>query len=96
MGWKVSLRFIDLTIHLYCNRIWELGVHFAWHQAHMEGNSPGNPSRDSHSVKHRYMRTAHRQRWYERREREVIAITCLSCFCSMMTCIFEHYIISEL
>ena len=48
------------------------------------------------SLKHRHMRTAYRQWWYERTEREVIAITCLSHFCRMMTCIYEHYIISEL
>lgn len=40
----VPARFIVLTIHLYCDRIWELGAHFASHQAHVEGNSPGNPS----------------------------------------------------
>lgn len=44
MGWKVPPRFIALTIYLYCVRIWELGACFALHQAHMEGNSPGNPS----------------------------------------------------
>lgn len=44
MGWKVPPRFITFTIHLYCDRIEELWTHFAWHQAHMEGTSPGNPS----------------------------------------------------
>lgn len=90
MGWKVPPNFVALTIHLYCDRIWELEVHLALHQAHMERNSPGNPSQKLEAYEDSTDSAG------MRREREIIAITCLSHFCSMITCICEHNIISEL
>lgn len=65
-----------------------LGIKHTWRETVLE-----TPPK---SLKHRHMRTVHSQWWYERREREIIAITCLSRFCSMMTCVCEHYIITEL